>query len=253
MTLWILAQFVYRLTFGLAAGMALVRSKEVTSGYFRNHAYVLLGLSVVGSLAAASSTAGLPKGLPIATAAVSYAAAVAWLYERRTVGQALLVAVAALALYGGLSMPPASASAATGELHAAIEFVTAGLVLGTTLAAMFLGHWYLNAPGMAIRPIEMLVWCLMAATLLRIGVCAAELAGQFSASPAYGLRSPFVWLRWIAGLAATLLLAGMTLRTLKIPNTQSATGILYVAVIMTFLGELSALLIASSGMAPAAP
>ena len=30
----------------------------------------------------------------------------------------------------------------------------------------------------------------------------------------------------------------MTWQTLKIPNTQSATGILYVAVILTFLGEL---------------
>ncbi len=32
----------------------------------------------------------------------------------------------------------------------------------------------------------------------------------------------------------------MSWQTLKIPNTQSATGILYVAVIVTFLGELVA-------------
>jgi hypothetical protein len=35
----------------------------------------------------------------------------------------------------------------------------------------------------------------------------------------------------------------MTWQTLKIPNTQSATGILYVGVIVTFLGELLALLL----------
>ena len=248
--MWILAQFVYRLTFGLAAGMALVRSRDVTSGYFRNHAYVLLGLSVLGALAATGGTTGLPRALPIAAATVSYAAAVAWLYERRNLGHALLVTVAALALAGGLSMPPPSASTTTSDAHAAIDFVSAGLVLGTTLAAMFLGHWYLNAPGMAIRPLEVLVWCMVAATVVRMGISALELAGQFSQTPAYGIRSPFVWLRWIGGLAATLLLAGMTLRTLKIPNTQSATGILYVAVITTFLGELSALLIAASGTAP---
>ena len=40
----------------------------------------------------------------------------------------------------------------------------------------------------------------------------------------------------------------MTWYTLKVPNTQSATGILYVAVITTFLGELSGqLLSATSG------
>jgi hypothetical protein len=35
----------------------------------------------------------------------------------------------------------------------------------------------------------------------------------------------------------------MTYKTLKIPNTQSATGILYVGVIGTFLGELTSLLL----------
>jgi hypothetical protein len=35
----------------------------------------------------------------------------------------------------------------------------------------------------------------------------------------------------------------MAWKTLKIPNTQSATGILYVGVIGTFLGELTAMLL----------
>ena len=50
-------------------------------------------------------------------------------------------------------------------------------------------------------------------------------------------------LRWLAGLIGILGLAGMTWQTLKIPNTQSATGILYVAVIFAFLGELSSQLL----------
>ncbi len=39
-------------------------------------------------------------------------------------------------------------------------------------------------------------------------------------------------------VVGTAVLVGMTLSTLKIPNTQAATGMLYVAVITTFLGEL---------------
>ena len=37
----------------------------------------------------------------------------------------------------------------------------------------------------------------------------------------------------------------MTWKTLKIPNTQSATGILYVAVIAVFLGELTSQLLSA--------
>ena len=37
----------------------------------------------------------------------------------------------------------------------------------------------------------------------------------------------------------------MAWKTLKVPNTQAATGILYVAVIVTFLGELTSLLMAA--------
>ena len=44
-------------------------------------------------------------------------------------------------------------------------------------------------------------------------------------------------------LAGVLGLTAMTWQTLKIPNTQSATGILYVAVIFAFLGELTSQLL----------
>ena len=60
----------------------------------------------------------------------------------------------------------------------------------------------------------------------------------------------FIALRWLSGLVGTLILAVMTWETLKIPNTQSATGILYVAVICVFLGELTAQLLSVQTMFP---
>jgi hypothetical protein len=42
----------------------------------------------------------------------------------------------------------------------------------------------------------------------------------------------------------------MTWETLRIPNTQSATGILYVAVILSFLGELTSQFISSQTIYP---
>jgi hypothetical protein len=61
---------------------------------------------------------------------------------------------------------------------------------------------------------------------------------------------PFIVLRWLAGLIGALLLTNMAWRTLAIPNTQSATGILYVAVIAVFLGELTSLLLSASTVFP---
>jgi len=42
----------------------------------------------------------------------------------------------------------------------------------------------------------------------------------------------------------------MAWQTLKIPNTQSATGILYVGVMTTFLGELTAQLLSQDAAFP---
>jgi hypothetical protein len=52
------------------------------------------------------------------------------------------------------------------------------------------------------------------------------------------------------GLVGVLALTLMAWKTLQIPNTQSATGILYVAVIGVFTGELLGLLLsADAGIA----
>ena len=60
----------------------------------------------------------------------------------------------------------------------------------------------------------------------------------------------FVVLRWSFGLCGVLALLWMAWRTLKIPNTQSATGILYVAVIGVFVGELTAALLSAESAFP---
>ena len=57
-------------------------------------------------------------------------------------------------------------------------------------------------------------------------------------------------LRWLAGLIGLPILLVMSRKTLAIPNTQSATGILYVACLAAIVGELTAqLLQAAAAMA----
>ncbi len=73
---------------------------------------------------------------------------------------------------------------------------------------------------------------------------------SLSAASRIALALLFIALRWLGGLVGVLILAVMAWQTLKIPNTQSATGILYVAVIGTFLGELISMLLSAESVYP---
>jgi len=269
---WILLQFVYRLSFGLAAAMAGVSPRQVTSGYFRNHLYVLLGLDVLAAAVASGAAGRFPMWPAVAAALASYAGSVAWLYEKPRAGRALLVAVAVLCLVGGASLRVGGASLRvdnaslrvddgslrsvsdadpTAGLWYALDFCSAAMTLGTTLAAMFLGHWYLNSPGMKLAPLERLIGAMAGAVAARAGVCGAGLVCQvLDVGPPDASTTLFLILRWLAGIFGAMALAAMAWRTLKIPNTQSATGILYVAVIVTFIGELCSLLLDTASQYP---
>ena len=239
------------MSFGLALGMAITSPRQVTSGYYRNHLYVLLGLNVLATLVAVSGREHFALAPPLAAAIFSYSGAVAWLYEKPRIGVPILWIVAALSL-AGVWVNTAWPSGFLPMLFTALDSATSGLVLGLTMAAMFLGHWYLNSPTMAIGPLERLVWWMAGAVVLRAAVEAVGLASGVTeaTSPVVG-QTLFIVLRWLSGIVGTFVLAIMTWRTLKIPNTQSATGILYVAVITTFLGELTALLLAAGSAMPA--
>lgn len=247
----ILVQFLLRLAFGLALAMLCTPSKQVTSGFYRNHSYVLLGLGTLAGLVALSRPELLPLRSPLAVAVASYVAAVCWLYERRRVGTGALAMVSVFSLAGAtesmarvstlpLAGPP---SASASWLLAAFEPVASGLLLGTTIGAMFLGHWYLNTPTMQLAPLRRLLKLLFVAVAFRAVVAAGQLALAWPAlADANLLAHTLLALEWLAGIVGVAATAWMAWQTLKIPNTQSATGILYVAVIFTFLGELASLL-----------
>lgn len=246
----ILVQFVYRLGLGLALGMAVTSSREVDNGYFRAHSWVLLGLAVLASVVTASSETLGSVWVPIAAAVGSYLSGVLWLYGKAKAGQLALFAVTLLNLLGAWqAYTPDWAQVETSQVAALADIASSGLLLGITMAAMLLGHWYLNNPGMQLAPLRRLVLLIAAAVFVRTLVSGVGLAVwlESGASPV-AIDLAFLGLRWLAGLVATAGAIVMVWYTLKVPNTQSATGILYVAVITTFLGELSGqLLSATSG------
>ena len=239
----LLTQFLLRLSFGLAVGMAMTSPKLVSSGYFRNHLYVTLGLTTLASIAAMSLST-TTAWLSGAAAVSSYVGSACWLYESKRFGTLSLWFV------GGLSL----VAAWSGAGHWLLQMVgvaTSGLVLGLTMAAMLLGHWYLNSPGMELAPLRRLLMLMVAAIAAQALVSAIGLAGHWASGDQISLSwLLFVLMRWMFGLIGVSVLIGMAWQTLKIPNTQSATGILYVGVIGVFVGELTGLLLSAESAFP---
>jgi hypothetical protein len=107
---------------------------------------------------------------------------------------------------------------------------------------MLIGHSYLIAPAMSLTPLRRLLGGLFVALFLRMGVAALGLSSWTAEHSLVNLTGEtMMWLpvRWLVGLAIPLILAWMTWQAARIRSTQSATGILYVVVIMCFLGELT--------------
>lgn len=255
----LLIVFLLRLTLGLTAAMALVSHRQVSSGYFRNHLYVALGLATLAALLCRWQ-APAAFWYAVAAAVVSYAGVVAWLYEAPRVGKTALVLVALAALAGLMAVENGAATDAdagvgsTPELARVLRTIqplSSSLLLGSTLAAMLLGHWYLNAPGMQLAPLRSLLAAMALAVSMHAAVCGLGLWNEAQQGATLSLQwQLFVVLRWSFGLAALGGLIFMAWQTLKIPNTQSATGILYVAVIGSFTGEIMSQVLSAASTYP---
>ncbi len=254
----ILFQFVMRLAFGLAVVMSITSPHQVTSGFFRNHLYVTLGLCSLAALVAYHVGWPVAGGIACIAAPCSYIGAVCWLYEQPSAGRKVTVLVGAFSLAGALI---ATASLKEGLLGGDLSVaayaigclnpISGGLILGLTMGAMFLGHWYLNSPTMQIAPLQRLLRLMVFAIIFRGLICALGLAMQLGTeSTPLTAGAMFIVLRWLIGILTPLVLAWMVAKTLAIPNTQSATGILYVAVIATFTGELMSLLLSAGAVYP---
>jgi hypothetical protein len=242
----LLVDFLLRFGWGLAVGLVLTPAATVPSGFFRVNLLVVMGLATFAALVGqATPTAAWP--LAAAAAVTAWAGSVAWFGERRRAGAGLCLATALL-LAGGIVVFHAAAASPVGGAAAA---VLSGLVSGLAVHAMLLGHWYLNAPGMRVdllrRAIDaaLIVWGVQLAATVAISAGGSMTAAARAAvsMPTGGTVAALVALRWLAGLVGLPILLVMARKTLDIPNTQSATGILYVACLAAILGELTAQLL----------
>jgi len=160
---------------------------------------------------------------------------------------ALLVALGwATLLLGGPEGPRLPLlTSRTWAVHA--NGIAAGLYLGSVTLGMLVGHWYLNVPGLDIRYLRRMTRWLAGCLILRLLVGLAGIASSVP-TPVTGALSPwrvvgvaegfFYWQRLGIGLVGPAVLTFMIDRTVSLRSTQSATGLLYVAVVLVLIGEM---------------
>ncbi|WP_437203510.1 hypothetical protein [Planctomicrobium sp. SH664] len=207
---------------------------------------ITLGLSVLLTLTAnqfaIQGTAELPadklhtaiRALGISLAGLSFFGSLLWTLERRKLAT---LAAGLVALWSTLGVIVLSLAGRPFSLSLPLlaEALTSAWLMGSVTAAMLLGHWYLTATGMPLIPFKQYNLIAGCAAVLR---CACVLC-----LPAAAGSWPLQLLRW-AGLLGPLLLTILTWRVLRYRNTQSATGVLYAATILVFMGEMAAALMA---------
>lgn len=247
---------------------------DLGRGYFQMNALIILGLlSLV--MAVVTLHPFQPFGdSPTTTTAVLWGAfgtaflyymaiwRERWLWARLAAVACLLSCTIALLVAGHFLIDGAGLVA----LHGAVQepgplpyrrFLTtlalgsSSLLLGWSLVAMLLGHWYLVAPRLTFRHLIIFCWVLLATVVLRLLAVGATLVAAAAVdelvepNPLRMLVSMegqgmFFWFRLLWGLAIPLLLALMSLHCARQRSNQSATGILYVLLVGTFIGEITA-------------
>jgi hypothetical protein len=237
--------FALRLAAGMTACLLLLSPAVVNPRFYRVHFYVALGLTTLAGVFERETAGWLLWTLLIAAGLFALAGSWSWALEPAPGGRALIV-LATLALAGALACVEASA-AAPGESLARVGLVsvTSAGVLGSALTAMLMGHSYLIAPAMSLKPLLRLIAVLAVSVAARMAV---DGYGLFWTSGAPGVtldngRLLLLLVRWAVGFAGVFALTWMAWRTARIRSTQSATGILYVVVVFCFLGELTSQLL----------
>jgi hypothetical protein len=124
----------------------------------------------------------------------------------------------------------------------AISIASGGLLMASALVAMNVGHWYLSATKLSIRPLN-------TATIAVMGLIAMRAAWLMVVLPLSGsdFRGLFDFdhmilgvsflARILFGILGPAVLSWMTWKTVQIQSTQSATGILYPLLALVLVGE----------------
>ena len=239
------ATFCLRLAAGLILMLPILPPAHVPPRFYRVHFLTALGLSALAGIFMYEN-ASIEFWLIYAAAVLAcLTGSIVWHLDEAPGGKLTAylapIALTACLIYGGMLQ-----RRQTDYVMRSVDDVLSALVVGSATTAMLMGHSYLISPSMSISPLMRLLAALGVSVILRAALACFGLWGWTSSHDTSNLETELMlWLpvRWILGLIAPLVLGWMAWETARIRSTQSATGILYVAVIVCFLGELTSQLL----------
>jgi hypothetical protein len=201
---------------GIAVIGAVSRTwKEIQPGHFKVIWLATTGLSLAAGFG--YHPAWLLTGASLLTYAAIYRNADIWTGSMSAV-------LALLVLLAGVDLDLTS--------------IASALLLGAVSSAMLLGHWHLNQPRLGTRPIERMVLGLWAGIVL-FGVSVLVLALHATGVATLGAWTALVFTAFAA------VLTGPVHYLVRTRSIMSATGILYLEILLclvaAFTGTLAAL------------
>jgi hypothetical protein len=239
--------FLHLYAIGTGASLLAVPYRQIGKYYFNFHSTVLLVLVAVAVLV------GHPwSDLAEGSVYMRVVAGLSILYALLVLGQSVVVRAAEADLRADALILPVSVGAifiimasfgwtAYGTGTAVLltaHLLSGALVLGTSLVAMSTGHWYLANAQLSFDILIRLCKMFVGAIGIKAVIVAIYAILNFGE---YGRLEDFYKLvmgvRIAAGIVLSVALALMSLSCAKRHANQSATGILYVAVVFVLIGE----------------
>jgi hypothetical protein len=125
-----------------------------------------------------------------------------------------------------------------------LAVLAGAMALGSALTGLSLGHWYLVAPTLSVRPLIQVTFVCLGALLAQLVLLPALLF--LPGVPPDRLQAlfsdylVFFGVRVVFGLLVPIVTAVMTWRTARIRSLDSATGLLYIVAALVLAGEIAA-------------
>jgi len=241
-----LRHLIFLILFSLSTGVFLsfgfVREKEVGAKYYLIHGLIVFGTSLLSYLFLAKLELDSAFWFFIHLAcvlALSFAAGKKKALTRAAYFTGGIAGMGTIVMDITLKWPPAN----QGTLMAN-TLMSMG-VMGFSMAAMLLGHWYLTQPKMSIEELKRVTLITILLLGLRFFYGTYGFGVQIWGKPEteiyrylFGGTGVFVLMRWVWGLLAAVILSYFIWQTVKIRSTQSATGLLYILVLFVMTGEI---------------
>jgi hypothetical protein len=240
------ADFAIRLAGGLAAMLLITSWRQVPPAFFRTMNLVILGMLVAACLTAMGVVPKTVLGPMIVASVLAYLASAFWGLGVPRIAIPLTISIVALSL--GLLVWTSWSGATRGSsglmVLNTLSRISSAALLGSTLAAMLLGHHYLTAPAMSIDPLKRYVAAMAWTLPPRVVLASIAFVLTIKAGMAHEAVSPlFLAMRWGMGVLGPAVATYLSWQTVRIRSTQAATGILYIGMTLLLFGELAGLIL----------